>query len=306
VSSCIIPSFLKPLSDIQETMLQGIDGALQSADGLVGRFIDGKDPKFSDNNTVDAMAMMSSLQEFQVKEKMSAIEALSAFAGAGQEFEMANKYTIVDNSGKTIFFGVEGTDMCTRQLKGCCGDCAPWNLDLRVVNENNEAERAFTLTRPWTFTCCCFNRPTVSVQDMQGNELALMRDPCACCDLTFTIQDPETGDDELYIKGGCCQMGLCCPLPFGPCSEVHFSAEDPNGQEVGSITKKVPSCLKFLASPDVDNYEVDVSGIEDPKMKLAMMAVSIFIDFRYFNENANAEDSDGDGIPDRFDFSDSD
>jgi len=284
-------------------ILGAMDGALQSADGLVGQFIDGKDPKLVDTKSMDPYAALGSLQEFHVKEKMSAIEALSAFAGAGQEFEMANKYTVVDPSGKTVFFAVEGTDMITRQLGACCGDCAPWNLDLRVVNEQNQAEPAFTLTRPWTCTCCCFNRPTVHVQDTEGNDIAEIQDPCACCDLTFTIRDPD-GEDMMYVKGGCCQPGMWCPCPCGPCQEIHFTAEDTDGEDIGSITKKIPGIMKFIVAPDVDNYEIDCSDMEDPKLKLALMAVSIFIDFRYFNENANADDKDGDHIPDRFDFDD--
>lgn len=289
-------------------ILGAADGVLGAADGLVGQFIDGKDPKLAPpgQQTMNPMDVLNSLNEFQVKEKMSVIEALSAVVGPdGTEFEMPNKYTILNEQGKPVFFALETTDMCTRNLKNCCPaaqDCASWNVDLRVVNDSNEAEEAFKLTRPWSMTCCCFCRPELNIEDAQGNLLAKMKDPFACCDLTFKIMTPD-GDDELYIKGGCCQWGLCCPLPCGPCAEVHFEAEDTSGEHVGGITKKVPSCLKFLAAPDVDNYEVDVGGIEDPAMKLAVMVVAIFMDFRYFNENANKGDEDGDGIPDRFDFS---
>lgn len=228
------------------------------------------------------------------------VEALSA--AAGQELEMPNKYKVLSEDGKQLFFIHETTDICSRNMKMmCCNDCGGWNVDFRVINQQNEAETAFILKRPWTCTCCCFNRPTVSLQDTDENELATMTDPCNCMDMTFTISGGDEGDD-MYVKGGCCQMGLCCPLPCGPCAEVHFSVENEDGDEVGHITKKVPSCLKFLASPDVDNYELDMSGISDPIKKAALIAVSVFIDFRYFSHNENADDEDGDHIPDRFDF----
>lgn len=270
--------------------MKKMEGAMAGFDDKANAFMgDGGDPVMTDKQTMDALQVLEGLHECQIAEKASAIEALSALAGAGQEFEMPNKYRVLDENGKNVFFIVESTDFCTRQLKGSCNDCAAWNVEMRVVNGNNEAEPAFKLSRPWTMTCCCFNRPTMTISDMQDNDIVEIKDPFNCFDLTFNIM--VDGEDAMHIKGGCCQPGLCCPLPCGPCSEVHFTAEDMDGNEVGTITKKVPSCIKFLASPDSDNYEVDFADMTDPAMKLALMAVSVFIDFRWFsqNENANSE-----------------
>lgn len=222
---------------------------------------------------------------------------------------MPNKYKIMGPDGKMVFFAMESTNCCTRQLKQCAGDCAPWDVDFRVMNDKGEAEEAYKITRPFTCTCCCLNRPKATITEVgSGKEIASMSDPCACCDLTFQIHD-EDGDDAMTVNGGCCQMGLFCPLPCGPCAEVNFAVKDQDGNEVAHIQKKVPSCLKFIAAPDVDNYNLDFDGLssayESPKleaMKLALMAIAIFIDFRYFNDNPNDEDEDGDHIPDRFDF----
>jgi len=265
--------------------LGGIDNTVNK---LIG---DGGDPTMAPDEqmSMDPMSVLAQLPNCQITEKASAVEALSALAGAGQEFEMPNKYKVLDPAGNQVFFIVEATGCCERQLKSCIGDCAPWNVEMRVVNGSGEAERAFHLERPWTCTCCCFNRPHVSITNHHTDEPLLgMTDPCACCDLTFTITDPDDNPVS-YVKGGCCQMGLCCPLPCGPCSSVHFDATDADGNDIGSITKKVPSCLKFLATPDVDNYELDFSGTQDPLIKLGMIAVSVFIDFRYFNENSNSD-----------------
>lgn len=280
---------------------------LGGMDNMFNKFLgDGEDPPMAPEGqlTMDPNKILNAVRHCSVTEKTSLVEAMSAMAGAGSELEMPNKYKVLTEDGRQIFFIHETTDMCTRQMKACCcEDCGAWNVDMRVINADGEAETAFVLQRPWTCTCCCLNRPHISIADHEGREIASITDPCACCDITFTIKNEEQGN-EMYVKGGCCQCGLCCPLPCGPCAEVDFSIEDQDGNNVGNITKKVPSCIKFLASPDVDNYELDLEGVEDPLMKAAIMAVSVFIDFRYFSHNENSDDADGDHIPDRFDWND--
>lgn len=270
---------------------------------------DGADPEEAPpgQHTMDPYDVLSGLPSCEILEKVSAIEA--AAAAAGQEVEMPNRYTIKGPDGGKIFFVKETTGCCQRQLKQCFGDCAPWDVDFRVINGEGQSEEAFKIERPFTCTCCCFNRPTATITDVQsGDEVATMQDPCACCDLTFRVQDGD-GEDLLTVNGGCCQLGLFCPLPCGPCAEVNFDVKDTDGNDVAHIQKKVPSCLKFIAAPDVDNYNVDFDAINETfegkrreVAKLAIMAISIFIDFRYFNDNPNDEDEDGDHIPDRFDF----
>lgn len=130
----------------------------------------------------------------------------------------------------------------------------------------------------------------VNMMDANTNEkLGSIRDPFACCDLTFSVRD-SADQDVLHAKGGCCQWGLCCPLPCGPCSKVHFPIHDAKGDEaVGGIEKQVPSCLKFCLAPDVDNYKVDFKGMKDPTNKALVMGLAIFMDFRYFNDNRNSD-----------------
>lgn len=226
----------------------------------------------------------------QVREKVSLIEAASALMGT--EVEMANKYKIFDQSGRReLFFAVESTDCCTRQLKSFCGDCAPWKLDI-FYTEGGSRQRAFHLERPFTMTCCCFNRPKVEVTDSaRGETIGFVKDPCALCGLTFTIMD-ASGNTVNTAEGGCCQCGMCCPLPCGPCSRINFDINDASGNKVGTMTKKVPGCCKFFFAPDVDNYYVDFFGVQDAKSKALLMALTIFVDFRYFSDNSNDESGD--------------
>lgn len=229
---------------------------------------------------------LMSHSKIEVREKASLIEGLSALVG--YEVEMANKYQIFGGDAETeIFYAVEQTGFCTRQMKGCAPDCVPWDLDI-LYTQGGQQQLAYKLTRDFSCTCCCFNRPVVQVTDViSGQKIGSIKDPWACCDLTFSLRD-ASDTDVLYAKGGCCQCGLCCPLPCGPCSTVEFNVKDAQtDEETGHVQKKVPSCFKFLFANDVDNYKVDFEGVRDPKQRALLMALSIFIDFRYFNDNSN-------------------
>lgn len=227
--------------------------------------------------------VMTRVSGLTIKEKVRAMEALSAFVG--QEFEMANKYKILDQNDKDIFYAVEQTDCLTRQLKQCCNDCAAWNVDI-LYTEDGRSEEAFKLHRDFTLTCCCLNRPKVDVKTASGQIIGSLSNPCRFCNLAFDIMD-KSGQNRLRIDGGCCQWGLICPCPCGPCSTVNFDINDASGKTVGGIKKKVPGIFKFLVASDADNYHVDFGSVQDPVDKILLMAAAIFVDFRFFNNNKN-------------------
>lgn len=233
------------------------------------------------------MACLHGLQSMEVKEKASMIEAVTALLGT--EIEMANKYNILSGTGEDVFYAGEETDFCTRQAKRCFPDCAPWNVDI-IYTQGGRSQLAFKLERPCTLTCCCCNRPVINVTDVvRGQSIGSIVDPFACCDLTFALRDPAEAT-VLKASGGCCQWGLCCPLPCGPCSTVDFSIQGTSGEALGSVTKKVPSCFKFLVADDVDNYKIDFGGVRKAEEKALLMALAIFIDFRYFS-NSSADEN---------------
>lgn len=250
----------------------------------------------------DAQAPAQAIMEatgIKVIEKMSLIEAMSA--NMGQEIEMANHYKIENTQGEQIFFATEQTSCLMRQMKQCAPDCSPWDVDINYTKDGANAP-AYKIHRDWTFTCLCFNRPTAEMTDeLNGGEVvATIEDPFVCCnDMTFTIKD-KANEDLLYVKGGCCQMGLFCPLPCGPCAEVNFTIDDTDGNEVAHITKKVPGCCKFLMAPDVDNYELDFDNLTQLDQRLSMMMLAIFIDYRYFNDSSRDEGEGGGGGSDMF------
>jgi len=239
---------------------------------------------------------LNAMPRILVAEKANMVQALTAVIGV--EIDMANKYRVLDEQEQEHFFVVEETNWLIRNLKrGACSDCVGW--DASVLYTYAGANQPFLkMHRDHTLTFCCFNRPIVDVTDSNsGQKIGSIRDPWACCDLTFQLLDPS-GADVLLAKGGCCQCGLCCPLPCGPCSTVHFDIVDArSGQTVGSMDKKVPNLIKWLIpGATTDNYEIDFQGIQHPQWKAMVMILAVFIDFRYFSETQDPNDVGNDGM----------
>merc|ERR1719350_2434249 len=139
----------------------------------------------------------------------------------GFEFEKANKYMIYDSTGsKEFLYAVEQTGCCHRQLKSCFGECIGWNVNIMHV-EDGRRDLAYKLVRPQTCTCGPFNRPVMELTDADGKMVGKVKDPCSCFSLRMHAMDPS-GQDIFTVNGGCCQLGLYCPCPCGPCSVVHF------------------------------------------------------------------------------------
>jgi len=236
---------------------------------------------------------LEKIDKMEVKEHASKIEALT-----GGYFERPNQYAVYDGAHHKMFEGIESTGCCTRQLQTCFPDCAPWELDIYYLDSGiftTSKEKAYKMSRPCTpCTCLCFNRPTTTIEDNSGNKVGAIRDPCACCpgNMTFTISD-EDDNKVLWAESGCFQWGICCPLPFGPCKYVNFPIKDRSGNQVGELKKKMRGCFKMCCCAwlfgDVENYQIDCSGIEDPQHKVLLMALAIFTDFRYFHNT----DTDG-------------
>jgi len=238
---------------------------------------------------LSAMEHLAALPQVDVQEKANVIQEVTAMLGA--EIQMANKYRVLDPSGMQVFYAVERTDCCRRQMQtGCCHDCASWEVDLLYTPAGGLSQQFLVLQRPCQITCCCFNRPVAEVVDASTQQkIGSFRDPCTCCSLQFQVRDASDAD-VLVVNGGycCCQPGIWCPLPCGPCSEVKFAVEDAQtGSEVATVSKRVPGCLTWCFAPDVDNYHVTYDQVQNPQWKAILLAFTIFMDFRYFNVNAN-------------------
>mmetsp|Transcript_803 Transcript_803/g.1620 ORF Transcript_803/g.1620 Transcript_803/m.1620 type:complete len:254 (+) Transcript_803:1-762(+) len=221
-----------------------------------------------------------------VQENVSVTEALTAWMG--QEVEMANAYKVYAPGGwDDLFYGIEQTNAFLRNLKQCFGDCTPWSMDI-FYQQGIGAEMAFHLDRPASCTFCCINRPEAIMTDANGNIVGSLRDPWNCCGgLDFEIDNAD-GDAELTISSGHCPLGFWCPLPCIPATrDIEMSiVDEESSEEVGTLTKRVPGMFKFLIAPDVDDYHVDFRGVVKPENRALLMAMCMFIDFRYFNDNS--------------------
>eukprot|EP00916_Digyalum_oweni_P022959 GHVL01038080.1.p1 GENE.GHVL01038080.1~~GHVL01038080.1.p1 ORF type:complete len:243 (+),score=17.49 GHVL01038080.1:93-821(+) len=219
--------------------------------------------------------ILSQISCVNIKEKYSKIEAITGI-------EMNNAYKVCTPDGALLFEAKEDTSCCERNF--CIKDCGPWRFDIWASPGPGQPKIAlWHAERPCSCTCACFNRPVMTVTDCTtGVELGSVKDPWACCDLTFSIRDPSE-NTVLNVTGGCCQCGLFCPLPCGPCSEVEFDIKDKSsGSDVGHITKKVPGCCKFCFT-DADNYELQFGQVQNPQWKVLLICLAIFLDFRYFD-----------------------
>merc|ERR1719316_1930495 len=117
----------------------------------------------------------------------------------GAEIEMANKYKVFDTHGNQVFYAVEQTDCCRRQLQnGCCHDCAPYDVEVLYTPPGQLHQQFIAMKRPCQLTCCCFNRPTADVVDQNSQaKIGSFRDPCTCCLLQFQVRD--AADREVLV-----------------------------------------------------------------------------------------------------------
>jgi len=224
-----------------------------------------------------------------LKQRMSKCEMLTCNC-----WESKNKYDVYVN-GRITYYAHETTPCCMRQLQKGCPDCAAWDVEIDYLGSDGKQEGAFKMTKACTpCTFLCINRPVTYVYDYDGNLLGGIKDPCAIIptNMTFDIQD-ENGDAMFTAESGCCQWGICCPFPCGPCKKVEFPIKDKNGSSKGHLTKSMKGCFKTfclsICFDDAENYKVDWSGVEDLRSRALLMALAVFTDMRYFNNNDEEE-----------------
>jgi hypothetical protein len=236
---------------------------------------------------------LAGVDAIEIKEKVQFLEAFSAWLG--HEIEMANKYVITAKGGRdSLFYVAETTGFLGRNMKSCFGDCVPWSADVWYAQALGK-ERAYELEMLPGCSCCCFCfRPYVEMReaDLEDGSNgavvgAIRSDFPLFCGPNFTVLNHE-GTEVLTAFAGCCQCGYWCPCPCGPCKTMDFAVTDvESGDLVATLTKKVPGLLSFLFASDVDNYDVDFHAVQSPTNRALLMALTLFIDFRFFNQNAS-------------------
>jgi hypothetical protein len=235
------------------------------------------------------MQTMAGVKAIDVQEKISTIEAVAAAIGAN--IEMANQYRIVDKkTGKDLFYAAEKTGLLRRQFQVWCPDCAPWEVDILHMGRWSQGA-VFKLEKPWKCACCCCNRPRVYLRDFSsGRLIGDIEEPCLkCCTAMKFILKDDKGNKVATATSDCIQFGLCCSCPCGPCSRIHLTVRDAKYRNVGRMTRQIPGCCRWCLTPDVDHYYVEFGDDMDPVDKTLLMALAVFLDFRYFNTNSCAK-----------------
>eukprot|EP00747_Dinoflagellata_sp_TGD_P171159 gnl/TRDRNA2_/TRDRNA2_204530_c0_seq1.p1 gnl/TRDRNA2_/TRDRNA2_204530_c0~~gnl/TRDRNA2_/TRDRNA2_204530_c0_seq1.p1 ORF type:complete len:301 (-),score=20.97 gnl/TRDRNA2_/TRDRNA2_204530_c0_seq1:129-1031(-) len=221
-------------------------------------------------------------ERLQIRQQRQWIEALTGL-------ERNNRYVIRDVAGRDTFFVQENSSCIERNC--CHGSCKAWRMDVFLIGAGGldagvgQMIHVMHIERPCTCTCLCMNRPEVILSDSEGVKLGSIREPFSCCNLPFTVHD-ASGTAVLETNVSCCQCGLCCPCPFQGCpgNKVGFDVHDiSNGQEVAMVEKHwmcgdLCQCLN-----EWDNYWVHFGQAANARYKLLLLALSIFIQMRFFD-----------------------
>lgn len=228
----------------------------------------------------DGFYILNNCQSIKVKQKFEMLEALTGY-------EQANEYKVYGDDGVKLFKCKEKSDWCARQC--CPSGCRPYDYQIKMETGPYNDMEFLHAVREFACTCLCFNRPELTVFiPGTGQTLGYMTDPWACCDMTFDLFDADR-NLVLKVNGSCCQCGLFCKCPCGPCDSVNFDIKDgQTGEVVGDIKNKFRAANLFAAS-DADNYEINFGKVQDPRWKAMVMVLAIFLDMRYFEQSGGEQ-----------------
>ena len=170
-----------------------------------------------------------------------------------------------EKKGEAFLKAKEKSDACARIFLP--SSCRPFKMKINHKGDNKDHNNFLDIDREYTWTCFCLNRP-----DM-------------------TVTNSENGQSETHqIRGYCCQLGICCPLPCQKCQIVNFDIKSANGQKVAQLTKKPTSCVKAAVS-EVSYFAVEFPQNTTKEERALLMASAIMLDFQYFEENDDNNDN---------------
>ena len=105
---------------------------------------------------------------------------------------------------------------------------------------------------------------------------------------TLHVKLAEDADPIATIKGGCCCVG-------GNCCDHTFTVSVPEGkgvrdEEIGKIVKEAPHDFEDLVQQgmtDADNFTMSYPKDIDPRLKAAMAAALLLIDYQFFEDEGD-------------------
>lgn len=193
-----------------------------------------------------------------------------------------------DKTGHPIFRAHEKATWCSRNCLPA--HCQPFTMQIRnkdpISMEIDESEFLF-LQRDCKFTCCCCNRPEMTVNFVERGaqkKLGKAKHPFLCCDLGLNIYDAED-KIKYYLRGSCCQLGTCCQkCPCDPCQLVSFDLQNEKGEKIGSLEKRSQGCVKTILS-DAGSFSMVYPPDATEEDKALLMSSIMLLDFMYFEQN---------------------
>lgn len=262
--------------------------------------LNGIAPLPSPHNEVKAPLLSHGLALFDTLDALWIYQKAHYLENCGCEFENVYKvYGTKNKNGKAkrdkndLLFRCKEQSSCFQRY--CCSSfMRSFRMDVSynntLLDPSSKSSAKWTsflrLERDYTCTCCCFNRPSIRVKLVEGGvkeDIGYVTDAWSFCNYIYKLHEAK---DTYTVNGSCCQCGLLCRCPCGPCSKVDFAVLNKENTKVGNISKVWPGCCRALFS-DADSYSVSFPIDMSPRFKILVMVAAILIDYRHFEEGPN-------------------
>ena len=194
------------------------------------------------------------------------------------------------NKGQVLFKCKEISGCCSRNFLG--GSCRPFLMKIlkRHIMPNGKKydEPFIKLERPCLCTCLCISRPYIDVflsNDKGETPIGRVTEPLSCANVVFNVfKGIENGQLLYKIITSYWQLGFICQCPFKGCNEVEFAVVEPKTSKVvGNIKKIFGGTIQEILT-NADNFTADFPTDADWQAKALLLAATLFIDYRYFEE----------------------
>ena len=163
--------------------------------------------------TVNPLADLNSISSALIRQQPEYLEAITGC-------ETPNRYHVfgLTQSGYTYLF------KCSERsgwfMRNCCPSYArSFDMEIKHIASAGQFNANFsknyaTAIRPFTCTCCCLNRPemTITLVD-NGQFIGKIINAFTLCDPEFEVYN-KNGEFRYLISASCCQCGLLCANNF--------------------------------------------------------------------------------------------
>ncbi|XP_011196178.1 phospholipid scramblase 2-like isoform X2 [Zeugodacus cucurbitae] len=174
-----------------------------------------------------------------------------------------NKFSIKNALGQNIYYAVEDTNCCTRNM---CGTERPF--DMKVFD--NFRNEVIHMYRPLACsTCCCLQSMEVSAPT--GNVIGTVEQEWSICSPSFRIKN-HIGDTVLRIEGSTCSL---------ICGQVEFKVVSLTGETVGNISKQWSGLSREIFTDD-DFFGITFPIDLDVRMKAVLLGATLLIHVIFF------------------------